>query len=72
MPEDADNGYERLEDITNAVKNEGTEVTHVLRDVIRNYSDLGHDLQEYYDKNLRKFPETVERTANDVYHFAVS
>ncbi|CCD65836.1 uncharacterized protein CELE_F58A6.5 [Caenorhabditis elegans] len=70
MPEDADNGYERLEDITNAVKNEGTEVTHVLRDVIRNYSDLGHDLQEYYDKNLRKFPETVERTANDVYHFA--
>lgn len=67
MPQDASDGYERLTDIAEAAKNEGSELKYVIRDVARNYSELGSDMQDYYEKNLKKFPETVEQTANDLY-----
>ncbi|EGT33156.1 hypothetical protein CAEBREN_07981 [Caenorhabditis brenneri] len=70
MPQDASDGYERLTDIAEAAKNEGTELKIVLRDVIRHYSELTHDMQNYYEKNLKKFPETVEQTANEWYQSA--
>ncbi|CAO4365985.1 unnamed protein product [Caenorhabditis nigoni] len=70
MPQDASDGYERLTDIAEAAKNEGSELKHVIRDVYRNYSELGSDIHDYYEKNLKKFPETVEQTANDLYSFS--
>ncbi|PIC46986.1 hypothetical protein B9Z55_006484 [Caenorhabditis nigoni] len=71
MPQDASDGYERLTDIAEAAKNEGSELKHVIRDVYRNYSELGSDIHDYYEKNLKKFPETVEQTANDLYSFSL-
>ncbi|EFO91406.1 hypothetical protein CRE_11749 [Caenorhabditis remanei] len=71
MPQDSSDGYERLADITEAAKNEGSELKHVIRDVIRHYSDLSSDLHDYYEKNLKKFPEVVDQTVNDLYNSAV-
>lgn len=67
MPQDASDGYERLTDIAEAAKNEGYELKSVIHDVARNYSELGSDMRDYYEKNLKKFPETVEQTANELY-----
>lgn len=70
MPQDSSDGYERLADITEAAKNEGSELKNVIRDVIRHYSELNSDLHDYYEKNLKKFPEIVDQTVNDLYfHF---
>ncbi|KAF1766008.1 hypothetical protein GCK72_005963 [Caenorhabditis remanei] len=70
MPQDSSDGYERLADITEAAKNEGSELKHVIRDVIRHYSDLSSDLHDYYEKNLKKCPEVVDQTVNDLYNSA--
>ena len=43
----------------------------MIRDVIRHYSDLSSDLHDYYEKNLKKFPEVVDQTVNDLYNSAV-
>uniref|UniRef100_A0A1I7U8M3 DUF1700 domain-containing protein n=1 Tax=Caenorhabditis tropicalis TaxID=1561998 RepID=A0A1I7U8M3_9PELO len=73
MPkEEISDGYERLADIAVATRNEKTELKIAFRDVIRNYSELTSDVNDFYEKNLKRFPETVEQTANEIYQSSQS
>ncbi|CAI2337639.1 unnamed protein product [Caenorhabditis sp. 36 PRJEB53466] len=65
MPKEKSDGYERLTDIAVGMKNEGVQVSTVLQNVIEQYIALKNVFSEYYQENLKRWPQHVERICND-------